>query len=125
MFSSTLYLILPLFIGFVVTFFVEVGIIFLFFRKIIPSKKVWLIVLLVNLFTWPLINAFSSRYSFVVLLLLESIVCIVEAGIYAAFFDKRFVRSILASIVANVLSATFGSVAVTSVLTYLLVGILS
>lgn len=114
---------LPIILGFIITFFLELGVVYLFFRKSIPSKKIWLIVLLANLFTWPLINAFGSRYSLIVLVLLEAAVCAVEAGIFYEFFDKRAGRSALASVIANALSAILGNIFFATILYYVIISV--
>lgn len=114
--NEALFTAIALFVGFAITFLVEAGIVFLFFRKIIPSKKIWLMVLLVNLFTWPLINAFSSKYDIILLLILEAVVCIVESIIYYLFFDKKIKKSIFASVIGNTISALVGNAVSASII---------
>ena len=75
-------------------------------------KKIWktalLIDVLLNCFTWPLLNILYYHTT-VPLLLLEACVCIIEAAGFKIFFGGSYIKALLVSLSANAASLFIGA----------------
>lgn len=87
------------------TMLIEIPIYFLFDRnKILFSI---LILILANCFTWPIINILYQTTN-IHLLILESGVTLVEAGIIYYFLEQKFSKALLISFVQNSITTFLG-----------------
>lgn len=98
-------------IPFFVLFALEFIVLYCFFRKAQPLHMIILLVLLVNLFTWPLGNyLYALSRTFPVLFLLEAIVIGVESIFIWKIFNASYRKAILSSFLANLASCVLGAV---------------
>ncbi len=91
--------------AFLTTYLIELLIVWLFLRK--KCKGIWFDVLLINLLTWPLVQAFytGTENSFALL----EVGAIVVEGVTLKYLSKvRWRRVALAAIIANIVSALVG-----------------
>jgi len=99
-------LLINIILQFVVTFILEFLIVWAFIRK--DVRKIALYTLLINLFTWPLANLFSSYGAVAV----ETGVTIIESILIMLLFEKKYLMSLLVSFVANLVSFALGYLAI-------------
>ncbi len=89
---------------FVISFLVEWVIVSLILWRL--NKKVFGIILLINLFTWPIANFFYGIG--LNLLLIEVAVTILEAILIVILLRVKRLRAAIASLVANAVSTLLG-----------------
>jgi hypothetical protein len=89
---------------FVVSFLVEWVIVSLILWKL--NRKVFGIVFLINLFTWPIANFFYGIG--LNLLVIEVAVTILEAILLVILLRVKYLRAAITSLVANVVSTLLG-----------------
>jgi hypothetical protein len=101
---------LPILGPFIITFLLELGVIFLFIRKY--SWKTALYVFLINLITWPIANlafpSFIEQFSIYSILIIEAGVILVESVPLMLLLKVKYPKALLISFVANVASALVG-----------------
>lgn len=89
---------------FLITFFIEVTIFFVYFRK--HYLRILFFVFLINAFSWPLANLFYDFYNS--LLIIETFVFIIEGFLILLLFKLRHYKAFTLSLIANVLSFGVG-----------------
>ena len=92
--------------GLVSTILVEFVVVVLFLRK--DFLRVGGFVLLINLFTWPIVNFLFGVFGMGLLFWLEIGVVIVESFLIMFLFEKKYWQALVISFVANLASFTFG-----------------
>ena len=93
-------------LAFILLFITEYLVMWAFFKKTINYKKILLMVLLINLVTWPTLNIIllTLKETLLLILALEIIIVIIEATFIKQFFDATWKRAMLASLLANTAS---------------------
>ncbi|MBU3907538.1 MAG: hypothetical protein KKA64_04795 [Nanoarchaeota archaeon] len=98
--------IIPYLLALALTFILELIIYFIFIRD--KWGKIVLYCLLINLFTWPLVNL--THGYFLILWIIEALVILVELILVKLLFRIKLWKAILISFIANLISWLLGSI---------------
>ncbi|MFT4304763.1 MAG: hypothetical protein ACMXX8_01600 [Candidatus Woesearchaeota archaeon] len=115
MINEILYLPLSGFSAFLIPFLIllilEFIIVYLFFRKNHSLYNILLLVLLINLFTWPLANSLFAMFKTVLFLIILEILIITTEAIFIKFILKtNYKKAFIVSFLANIASFVIGSI---------------
>lgn len=93
-------------LAFILLLITEYAVIWRFFKKTINYKKILLIVLLINLVTWPTLNMLllTLKETLLLILALEIIIVIIEATFIKLAFNSTWKKATIASLLANTAS---------------------
>jgi hypothetical protein len=93
------------FIGFLITFLIELIIYFIAFKNE-KNMKIVFYCFLINSFTWPLANFFYSLFGF--FYIIELGIILIEILLIILLFKTNWKKALLVSLIANITTASIG-----------------